>query len=156
MDARVEILPEIRKALEAGGDRTERFRRTTAIILAGGGYRWVGLYEVAGDEIAIVAWSGLGEPTHAKFPAAQGLCGEAVRRRETIVVGDVRRDGRYLTTFESTRSEIVVPILNVVTGRPRGLLDVESDRIDAFTQADRTLLERCASELAREVSPSPG
>jgi len=156
MGDRSAILPQIRKALEEGGERAGRFRRIAEIIREGAGYRWVGLYEVAGEEIALVAWSGPSEPAHARFPVSEGLCGEAVRRRATIVVGDVRLDERYLETLGSTRSEIVVPILNVVTGRARGLLDVESDHVDAFTAEDRTLLERCASELAREVSPSPG
>src|SRR5215470_4027581 len=104
MGDRIAILPEIRRALEEGGDRMSRFRRIAEIIREGAEYRWVGLYEVAGEEIVLVAWSGLAEPAHRRLPISQGLCGDAVRRRATIVVGDVRQDERYLETLGSTRS----------------------------------------------------
>jgi L-methionine (R)-S-oxide reductase len=151
-----EILAEVRAALDGGGEPSSRFERVVESIRRGGGYRWVGLYGVVREEISILAWSGPGEPQHPRFPATEGLCGDAVRRRETVIVGDVTQDPRYLTTFSSTRSEIVVPIFNFVTGRPRGVLDVESERVDAFTDADRRLLERCAAELSRDLSPAPG
>ena len=151
-----EVVAEVRRALEGSGDRAARFKQVAEIIRVAGGYRWVGLYDVSGDEIAIAAWSGPGEPAHPRFPASDGLCGDAVRRRETIVVGDVTKDPRYLTTFGDTRSEIVVPIPDVGTGRPRGVIDVESDHAGAFGPADRALLERCAAEIASVVSPSPG
>ena len=146
----------MRDALALPGERDARFQRVAECLREGRGYRWVGIYEVAGDEIGILVWSGPGEPSHPRFSASQGLCGEAVRRRETVTVGDVSKDPRYLTAFGDTRSEIVVPVLNFVTGRARGLIDVESDRLNAFTGEDRDLLERCAAELARVLSPSPG
>jgi GAF domain-containing protein len=151
-----EALARVRKALDEGGEPAERFERVVDAIRQSGGYRWVGLYGVVRDEISILAWSGPGEPAHPRFPVTQGLCGDAIARRETITVGDVSKDPRYLTTFSSTRSEIVVPILNFVTGRARGVLDVESDRANAFSEADRRFLERCAAELARDLSPAPG
>jgi L-methionine (R)-S-oxide reductase len=156
MRDQADVLAEVRLALTGSGDRREKLEHIAAILREGRGYRWVGLYDVSGVELAIVAWSGHGEPAHPRFPVSQGLCGDAATRRETVIVGDVTADARYLTTFPSTRSEIVVPILDSVTGRPRGVIDVESDRPDAFGAADRELLERCASELAAAVSASPG
>jgi GAF domain len=53
---------------------------------------------------------------------------------ETVIVADVSTDPRYLMTHATTRSEIVVP---VVDGRDVvGLIDVESDR--AMPSATRT------------------
>jgi putative methionine-R-sulfoxide reductase with GAF domain len=83
------------------------------------------------------------------------LCGAAVSARRAIIVGDVAKDPRYLTTLGSTRSEIVVPVLHPSTGEPVGLIDVESERVDAFTDIDRALLERCAAAMA-DLWPSPG
>jgi putative methionine-R-sulfoxide reductase with GAF domain len=140
---------EIRLALEGGGARKERFERTAEMIREAGEYRWVGIYEVANGEIAVIAWSGPGAPAYPRFPAARGLCGDAVRRSETVIVPDVTKDSRYLMTLASTRSEIVVPILDPATRRAIGTLDVESERTDAFTDRDRLLLERCAAELGR-------
>lgn len=150
------LLEDVRRPLEGADDRTAKLRRVASILREGGGYRWVGIYEISGGEIALGAWSGPGAPTTTRFPASRGLCGDAVTRRRTIVVGDVGKDPRYFETFADTRSEIVVPILNMVTGVALAVIDVESDRPDAFRDADRRAIEHVASEIAAALSPSPG
>jgi GAF domain-containing protein len=149
----VRALEEIGAAMEGDEDRWDRLKRVAGIIRRAGGYRWAGIYDVSGDEIAVAAWDGPGEPAYPRFPVSQGLCGEAVRLGRAVVVDDVTKDARYLTTFGSTRSEIVVPILDPSTRKPVGTLDVESERIGAFGEADRAFLERCAAELARRGFP---
>jgi L-methionine (R)-S-oxide reductase len=67
---------------------------------------------------------------------------------KTVVVGDVREDPRYLTAFGSTRSEIIVPVLDRVGRKVVGTIDVESEEVDAFLEEDRAALERCAVALA--------
>jgi len=143
------ILKEIGFAVEGTGSRQSRLGRVAGIIRRAGDYRWVGIYDVANGEISIVAWDGPGKPAHPRFPVSQGLCGDAVRHGETVLVSDVTKDPRYLTTFGSTRSEIVVPILDPLTRRPLGTFDVESEKRDAFDEEDRAFLERSADELAR-------
>jgi putative methionine-R-sulfoxide reductase with GAF domain len=64
------------------------------------------------------------------------------------VVGDVREDPRYLTAFGSTRSEIIVPVLGSTGREVVGTIDVESERVDAFSEGDRATLERCAAAVA--------
>jgi L-methionine (R)-S-oxide reductase len=123
------------------------WKRAADRIRESGGYRWVGIYEVGAEEIAILAWSGEGSPAYPRFPKERGLCGAAVAARSTIVSNDVANDSRYLTTFGSTRSEVVVPIRGQ-TGDVVGLIDVESDRIGAFTPEDVRALEASAADLA--------
>jgi putative methionine-R-sulfoxide reductase with GAF domain len=141
-------LEALRKSVVHREVRPVRLRRAASVIRLTGGYRWVGIYKAGTEEIAVVAWSGTGEPAYPRFPVTQGLCGDAVRRRETVLVNDVTNDPRYLTTFGSTRSEIVVPIPDRGRTRVAGLIDVESERPDAFGQEDRLFLERCAAEMA--------
>ncbi len=107
----------------------------------------MGVYEVAAGEVRAVGWTGDQAPAHPTFPVSQGLCGTAVRARETVVVPDVRNDPRYLATFGSTRSEIVVPVFAAGLRDVLGLIDVESDRANAFTARDRATLEHWASAL---------
>lgn len=151
-----ETLQAVRRELDGSADRAEKYRRIAEIVREAREYRWVGLYEVAGGEIVAVAWSGPSAPAHLRFSASEGLCGDAARSRRPVVVGDVTRDTRYKKTLDDTRSEIVVPVLELVTGRARVLIDVESDRENAFSDPDRRFLERCAGELAAAVSASPG
>ena len=141
-----ELTAELVAASASSGDRTRRANKVAGAIRRFGGYRWVGVYDVTADEIAVVGWDGPAPPSHPRFPRSQGLCGAAVATREPVIVADVARDPRYLTTHSTTRSEIVVPVFRgsgVV-----GLIDVESEQADAFGDSDRQLLERCAALMA--------
>ena len=61
------------------------------------------------------------------------------------MVGNVAADTRYLTTFGSTRSEAIIPVLK--NGAVVGTVDVESERLNAFADADVKFLKQCAQLL---------
>ena len=156
MKNETQVLEQVRCALDGTADRSEKFTRVADALREAGGYRWVGLYEVGVQDITLLAWSGEGPPAHPRFPISQGLCGDAARSRQTVVVGNVGEDPRYVEAFATTRSEIVVPVIDAGTGRTRVLINVESDRANAFGDEDRVLLERAASAISSAVSASPG
>lgn len=112
-------------------------------IREAGDYRWVGIYAVGRQEISVIGWSGPAAPTHPRFPKDRGLCGAAAASGSTVLVHDVANDPRYLATLENTKSEIVVPVKRS-TGEVVGLIDVESERVDAFRPDDQRLLEEFA------------
>jgi L-methionine (R)-S-oxide reductase len=130
----------------AGGDRALGAAAVAAVIRRFGSYRWVGLYDVGREQISLVGWDGPAPPAHPRLPRTDGLCGAAVAARRPVVVGDVAADARYLTTHTTTRSEIVVPV--IAAGVPVGLVDLESERTNAFGAADERLLERCAALIS--------
>ena len=150
MDAMDEarLLEEVSRVLDGDGDRERKAAGVAKAIRWAGAYRWVGLYQVTGEEIANLAFDGPGAPAHPRFPVTQGLSGAAVASVETVVVGDVRKDPRYLTAFGSTRSEIIVPVVNRAGRKVIGTIDVESEEEDAFSKEDRAALERCAAAVA--------
>lgn len=121
--------------------------RLAESIRKAGEYRWVGIYAVGPEEISVIGWSGPAPPAHPRFPKDRGLCGAAAASGRTVVVEDVTKDPRYLKTLDGTRSEMVVPVKRS-TGDVVGLIDVESDREDAFTPLDLRLLEGYASVVA--------
>ena len=142
------LLAEISRILERNNGREEKAARVAEAIRRAGGYRWVGIYEVMEDEIANVAFDGPGAPVYPRFPITQGLSGAAVASGETVFAGDVAEDPRYLTAFGSTQSEIIVPVVEGAKRKVVGTLDVESEEKDAFSEADRSALERCAVAVA--------
>jgi putative methionine-R-sulfoxide reductase with GAF domain len=79
----------------------------------------------------------------------KGLTGAAIQQKQTVIVGDVRNDPRYLTTLSdnqsggSTLSEMIVPVLSP-DGRVMGTVDVESERAKAFSARDKEMIEQCA------------
>ena len=139
------VLRGIHDVLTSDQGRAEKAVQIAELVRQAGSYRWVGLYKVTDQEIAVVGWSGLGAPTYPRFPVTNGLSGAAVAARRAVVVNDVTADPRYLTAFASTLSEAVVPVMDPGTGVVVGTLDVESGERDAFADADRKALERVAA-----------
>jgi GAF domain-containing protein len=140
-------LQEIGAFVLAGGCTPKRMREVAEMIRVARQYRWVGLYKVMKKEFIILAGTGDEPPAYPRFPISQGLCGAALESGQPVVVGDVRKDSRYLPTFHSTRSEIIVPMTN---GHRHivGVLDAESEKVDAFSDEDRQFLERAAGLIA--------
>jgi putative methionine-R-sulfoxide reductase with GAF domain len=145
---RAEALSRIRAALNSSAGREEKAGRVADAIRLSGGYRWVGVYDVSETEIANLAWSGPGPPANPRFHAGLGLSGEAVATRRTVVCNDVLNDPRYLVALGDTRSEIIIPVKLGAAGDVVGTLDVEAERENAFSEADREFLEECASAAA--------
>jgi putative methionine-R-sulfoxide reductase with GAF domain len=56
-----------------------------------------------------------------------------------------------LPTFHTTRSEIIVPIVNEEK-EVVGMLDAESEKVNAFQTEDRQFLERAAGLIAHCLS----
>ncbi|MFI4944706.1 MAG: GAF domain-containing protein, partial [Burkholderiales bacterium] len=81
-----------------------------------------------------------------RLKVTEGLCGAAVRSREPVLVGDVRRDPRYVGIVAETRSELVVPLVH--KDRVIGVLDLESPQLDRFSERDVKVLTPLASQLA--------
>jgi putative methionine-R-sulfoxide reductase with GAF domain len=138
-----EILNHIRTLVVSSQDRFEKARELARIIREHGQYRWVGLYDVGLEKVAIISWSGPNAPAYPTFGISQGLTASVINEKRSVIVGDVRRDSRYLTAFDSTLSEIIVPVLDSSTA-VIGTIDVESERANAFTVDDCELLEQCA------------
>ena len=127
-------------------DRKTAAREIARLIRNDRSYRWVGIYEVGQQDIYVLGWSGPKEPTVPRFRRDQGLCGRAAASRAVVTVDDVTKDPDYLTTFDSTRSEIVVPVLGSAM-QPIGVIDVESDEVAAFGGEDREVLMACAAAM---------
>ena len=114
-------------------------------------YRWIGIYKIVRDDFVIVAGTGQHPPTYARFPVTQGLCGAAAETGETLIVGDVHKDPRWLPAFWTTQSEMVVPIKSEKDGRVLGMIDAESDQLNAFGDDDRDFLEHVAVLMAGKL-----
>ena len=137
-------LEDLRRASRS---RAEKAAEAVRLVRALGRYRWAGLYDVSNKEIAVIAWDGAEPPTYPRFPVSEGLNGAAVASKSRVVVQDVAADSRYLTTIGGTRAEMIEPVLNEA-GRVVGTIDVESDRVNAFSPRDEELLSACAARLA--------
>ena len=76
----------------------------------------------------------------------EGVTGTAAARREPILVGDVRNDPRYLNTVDAVRTEMAVPM--TARGKLVGVIDLQSTRVNAYTEYDRALLRLIAGRVS--------
>lgn len=83
------------------------------------------------------------------IPLGEGLTGIAALTRQPILVNDVRVDSRYLQTVDAVRSELSVPM--AARGKLVGVIDVQSTRVNAFTEEDSSLLRLIASRVVSSI-----
>jgi len=140
-------LQEIGAFALAGGCTRKRMTQLVEMIRASRDYRWVAVYKIVKDEFVILAGTGNEPPAYPRFPIKQGLCGAALDSGKPIIVGDVHKDVRYLPAFHTTRSEIIVPMRNEHS-HILGMLDADSDKLNAFGDEDRQFLERAGGLIA--------
>ena len=76
----------------------------------------------------------------------EGVTGTAAARREPLLVGDVRNDPRYLNALDAVRTELAVPM--TARGKLVGVIDLQSTRVNAYTEYDRALLRLIAARVA--------
>ena len=76
----------------------------------------------------------------------EGITGAAAARREPLLVGDVRNDPRYLNAMDAVRTELAVPM--TVRNKLVGVIDLESTRVNAYSEYDRALLRLIAARVA--------
>ena len=84
-----------------------------------------------------------------KLRVGEGITGWVARTGKPARIGDVAVDPRYIMLRKNVRSELAVPL--EVNGETRGVINVDSERPEAFTAADQELLEALALQAARVI-----
>jgi signal transduction histidine kinase len=87
--------------------------------------------------------------TRLKLRVGEGITGWVARTGKPARVGDVTQDPRYVMARRRVRSELAVPL--EVNGETRGVLNMDSDRADAFTTEDQELLQELAVQAAKVI-----
>ncbi|MCK6694190.1 MAG: histidine kinase, partial [Thermoanaerobaculia bacterium] len=86
-----------------------------------------------------------------RIPLGQGIVGSAGLKARPELVGDTRRDPRYIVDDQARLSELAVPILH--EGRVIGVIDSEHSRRGFFTgyhvQVLKTIASLCADKIAQ-------
>jgi signal transduction histidine kinase len=112
---------------------------------------------IANDELGCMELShGAGsEWTEARYngfvtvdvASREGIVGHVAATGKPFLTGNVENEPRYRKLFESTKSEIAVPVRDA-DGRIRAVLNLESDRSDAYTEDQLRACEAIASLIS--------
>jgi L-methionine (R)-S-oxide reductase len=148
--ARSHLMTELENIVSHASDRLAALHLGAELLRRSQDYRWVGLYDVDGKTgvVTNVVWSGPGPPEHPTFAITKGLTGAAIAQKKTINVGEVAADERYLTTFRTTRSELIVPVFDQRRETVVGTIDIESEEPNAFAREVQILFEDCAGIMS--------
>src|SRR3989440_4317500 len=84
-----------------------------------------------------------------KLRLGEGITGWVARAGKPARVGDVSKDPRYVMVRRNVRSELAVPL--EVNGVVRGVLNVDSDRLNAFTAENQELLLELGAQAANVI-----
>lgn len=85
-------------------------------------------------------------PSRLKI-GSEGVTGRVAATGELVHLPDVREDAGYVEMKgSSTLSELTVPVK--VKGKVIGILDVQSDRVNAFDESDLVVLQSLADQTA--------
>ncbi len=107
------------------------------------GLNWVGVYFRHGDDLVLGPFQG--RTARTRIPVGVGVCGRAAAERRTLIIPNVHEFPGHIACDLTTRSEIVVPLLD--GKRVLGVLDVDSPLEDRFQEDDRIFIEAMAAYL---------
>ena len=91
----------------------------------------------------------VGSAAKLKLRVGEGITGWVARTGKPALIGDVSKDSRYVMLKPKIRSELAVPL--EVAGEVRGVLNVDSNGLNAFTEDDLELLQALAVQAAKVI-----
>jgi L-methionine (R)-S-oxide reductase len=110
---------------------------------------WVGFYLHKDAQLIVGPFQG--KPACVRIAIGRGVCGQAAKRLETIVVPDVHAFEDHIACDSASQSEIVVPLIR--DGRLLGVLDIDSPIVNRFDQDDAAGLNACVEALLAVTEP---
>ena len=112
-------------------------------------FYWTGFYRVCGGRLVVGPYIGTVGCLQIEF--GRGVCGTAAEQRETIIVPDVNQFPGHIVCDPNSKSEIVVPVFGPLR-ELIAVLDVDSDRLNAFDENDARGLEKIVGLFAQSPS----
>ena len=120
---------------------------TAAALKEAFDFFWVGFYLVKGEELILGPFQG--SVACYRIRKGRGVCGTAWAEGQTQLVPDVEQFPGHIACSSLSRSEIVVPL--TVNGEIKGVLDIDSDRLNDFDETDRKGLEKVCEILCKHL-----
>lgn len=141
-----EVVPQIEALVSDETDQIANLANIAAVLKEVFGFFWVGFYLANGGQLVLGPFQGPLACTRIDFD--QGVCGHAYTTQETVIVPNVEEFPGHIACASASRSEIVVPVFGP-NGDVVGVLDVDSDRLDDFTETDADGLGRVVTIIER-------
>ena len=84
------------------------------------------------------------------IPIGSGITGWAASHKRPLRIKDVTTDSRYIQVSSNTRSELAIPL--IYRNELLGVLNAESEHVDAYTENDEEMLGTLGGSLAAIIA----
>lgn len=154
---RLRLIFKVSRQITAIQPLPDLFQQIVNLIQQTFGYYAVNIFilDPITNELVLGATSA-SNPTfrNIRLKKGQGIVGWTAENAKTTYVRDVSQDKRYIRTaaLEATRSEMAVPL--IFEHEIYGVLDIQSNRLDAFDKDDIFTMNSLAGQLALAIQES--
>lgn len=142
-DKYLALLPQIDALIAGEEDLTANLANIAAALKYGMGFFWVGFYLVKHDQLILGPFQGPIACTRINY--GKGVCGTSWKEAKTIIVSNVDEFPGHIACSSDSKSEIVVPVVR--EGKVVAVLDVDSDKLNEFDEADQRYLEQLIGKI---------
>lgn len=150
------LMPQVKALVKGEPDLIANISNVVAALKYGMNFFWVGTYFVKTSlpnpsplvrsrEPELVLGPYQGPVACTRIPYGKGVCGTGWKEKQTLIVEDVEKFPGHIACNAASRSEIVIPCYK--NGEVYMVLDVDSDKLNAFDETDKKYLEEIAKIL---------
>ncbi|WP_439555333.1 GAF domain-containing protein [Dyadobacter sp.] len=142
------LIPQIAALIEDESDLTANLANIAGALKQAFDFFWVGFYIAKEGQLVLGPYQGPIACT--RIPFHKGVCGASYSRKETIIVPDVEQFPGHIACSSASKSEIVLPVFHR-NDTVAMVLDVDSDELDDFSQADADGLNKILRMLEKKL-----
>ena len=142
------LIPQIESLVSGEPDQIANLSNIVAALKQTMNFFWVGFYIVKGNQLVLGPFQGPIACTRINF--GKGVCGASWKEKKTILVPNVDEFPGHIACSSASKSEIVLPAFT--NNEVALVLDVDSDALNDFDEADRHALEKVMRIVERVIS----
>jgi GAF domain-containing protein len=142
------LIPQVKALIEDESDLVANLANIAAVLKEAFGFFWVGFYIVKENQLVLGPFQGPLACTRIGFD--KGVCGACYTQKKTMLVPDVEAFPGHIACSSASRSEVVVPVFDK-KGEVVMVLDVDSEQLNDFSEADQKGLEKLMEVLSNTL-----
>jgi len=152
------MVAEVSKGVNSTLDLDELLTKVTALIQERLGYPYIHIFTVHTMRRQVVYEAGSGAISSSlkgyilNLDGEKGIVPWVARNGTAVLANDVSQEPRYLASPfppEDTKAELTIPL--IFNRKVVGILDLQSDRLNSFTEEDKFLCEALADSVAAAI-----
>ena len=136
-----ELLNQIKSVVDKDIPLISNLSNIASLLFKMENVNWAGFYIKEGETLYLGPFQG--DVACTTIPIGKGVCGTALKTKESIIVQDVNKFKGHIACSSLSKSEIVVPV--IVDNEVKMVIDIDSPIYNRFHQEELIFLQEVAS-----------